>query len=62
MVIALTSRFTLDKEDTVIRKALARRAELVGAVRLPDTAFKANAHTEVVTDLLIFQKRPKGEE
>jgi N12 class adenine-specific DNA methylase len=62
LVIALTSRYTLDKEDTKIREAIARRADLVGAIRLPDTAFKANAHTEVVTDMLIFQKRPKGQE
>lgn len=57
LVVALTSRFTLDKKETEIREGIARRAELVGAYRLPDTAFKSNAKTEVVTDLLIFQKR-----
>ena len=57
LVVALTSRYTLDAQDTRIREALAARAELVGAVRLPDNAFKENAGTEVVTDLLIFRKR-----
>jgi N12 class adenine-specific DNA methylase len=57
-VIALiTSRYTMDKEDSTVRRHLAERATLLGAVRLPDTAFKANAGTEVTTDILFLQKR-----
>jgi N12 class adenine-specific DNA methylase len=65
-VIALiTSRYTMDKEDSTVRRHLSERATLLGAVRLPNTAFKANAGTEVTTDILFLQKRspetPPGE-
>ena len=49
----ITSHYTLDKKDTAVRSWLARRLDLLAAVRLPETAFKANAGTEVVTDILI---------
>ncbi len=55
----ITSRFTLDKKDSATRNWLARRMELLAAVRLPSTAFKANAGTEVVADILILQKRER---
>lgn len=57
VVAMLTSRYTLDKRSSRVRKYLAERADLVGAVRLPNTAFRANASTEVTTDLLILQRR-----
>ena len=53
----LTSRYTMDARDTSVREYLAQRADLLGAIRLPNNAFKANAGTEVVTDILFFQKR-----
>ena len=53
----ITSRYTMDKQDSTMRRYLADRADLVGAIRLPDTAFKANAGTEVTTDILFLQKR-----
>lgn len=53
----ITSRFTLDKTEDEVRKWLAARADLLAAVRLPDTSFRANAGTEVVTDVLFFRKR-----
>jgi N12 class adenine-specific DNA methylase len=53
----ITSRYTLDKKDSSVRAWLARRLDLLAAVRLPDSAFKANAGTEVVTDILVMQKR-----
>ena len=56
----MTSRYTMDKQDSTIRRYLADRADLVGAIRLPNTAFKANAGTEVTTDILFLQKRPPG--
>lgn len=62
LVVALTSRYTLDKADSRIRQSVSRRADLVAAFRLPETAFQANANTEVVTDLLIFRKRGFSEE
>ncbi len=52
----ITSRYTMDKQDPTIRRYLADRAGLVGAIRLPNTAFKANAGTEVTTDILFLQK------
>ena len=52
-----TSHYTLDKKDTSVRSWLAHRLDLLAAVRLPETAFKANAGTEVVTDILFMQKR-----
>ena len=56
----ITSRYTMDKQDSTIRRYLSDRADLVGAIRLPNTAFKANAGTEVTTDILFFQKRMPG--
>jgi N12 class adenine-specific DNA methylase len=56
----ITSRYTMDKQDSTMRRYLAERADLVGAIRLPNTAFKANAGTEVTTDILFLQKRAPG--
>lgn len=56
-VAFITSRFTLDKQDTRVRAHLAARAELLACVRLPNNAFTRNAGTQVVTDLLILRKR-----
>ena len=57
IVAFVTSRYTMDAKDTTVRKYLAQRAELLGAIRLPNNAFKANAGTEVVTDIIFLQKR-----
>ena len=57
IVAFVTSRYTMDAKDTTVRTYLAQRAELLGAIRLPNDAFKANAGTEVVTDIIILQKR-----
>ncbi len=62
MLALITSRYTMDKQDGTIRRHLAEQADLVAAVRLPNTAFKGNAHTEVVTDILFLKKRRVGEE
>jgi N12 class adenine-specific DNA methylase/adenine-specific DNA methylase len=56
----ITSHYTMDKQDQTIRRYLAERGDLLGAIRLPDTAFKANAGTEVTTDILFLQKREPG--
>ena len=56
VVAFVTSRFTMDAKDSSTRKYLAQRADLLGAVRLPSNAFKANAGTEVVSDILFLQK------
>ena len=56
VVAFVTSRFTMDSKDSTARKYLAQRADLLGAVRLPNDAFKANAGTEVVSDILFLQK------
>jgi hypothetical protein len=56
----ITSRYTMDKQDSTMRRYLAERADLAGAIRLPNTAFKANAGTEVTTDILFLQKRAPG--
>ena len=53
----VTSRYTMDAKDSTVREYLAKRGDLLGAVRLPNNAFKANAGTEVVSDILFFQKR-----
>lgn len=55
--IMVVSRYLMDKEDTEARAYLAKHMRLLGAVRLPDTAFQENANTEVVTDILFLQKR-----
>lgn len=60
VMAVVTSRYTMDKQDSTIRRALADRADLIGAIRLPNTAFKANAGTEVTTDILFLQKRKPG--
>lgn len=56
MVAVITTKGTLDKANPTIRKYLAERAELVGAVRLPNTAFKDNAGTEVTADILFCRR------
>jgi N12 class adenine-specific DNA methylase len=56
----ITSRFTLDKKDSGLRKYLFERADLIGAVRLPNTAFKEIANTDVTTDLIVLRKRHEG--
>lgn len=55
----VTSKGTMDKENTAVRKYIAQRADLLGAVRLPDNTFKGNAGTEVTSDILILQKRDR---
>jgi N12 class adenine-specific DNA methylase len=57
LIALITSRYTLDKEDSTVRRHLADESILLGAVRLPNTTFKANAGTEVTTDILFLQKR-----
>ena len=57
IVAFLTSRYTMDSKDSAVRQYLAQRADLLGAIRLPNNAFKANAGTEVVSDILFLQKR-----
>lgn len=57
LVAVITSKGTLDKLNPTVRRYLAERAELVGAIRLPNAAFKKSANTEVVTDILFFHKR-----
>ena len=53
----VTSRYTMDSKDSTVRKYLAERADLLGAIRLPNNAFKANAGTDVVADIIFLQKR-----
>ena len=59
IVAFITTKGTLDKSNPTIRKYLAERAELIGAIRLPNTAFKDNAGTEVTSDIIFLQKRDK---
>lgn len=59
VVMFLTSKGTMDKTSPEVRKYIAQRAELLGAVRLPDNTFRANAGTEVTSDLIILQKRDR---
>ena len=59
IVAFVTSKGTLDKQNSEVRRYLAQRAELLGAVRLPNTAFKANAGTEVTSDIIFLQKRDR---
>jgi hypothetical protein len=56
----ITSRYTMDKQNDTIRRHLAEHADLLGAIRLPNTAFKSNAGTEVTTDILFLRKRTPG--
>ena len=58
IVMFITSSYTMNSKDSTVRRYIMQRADLLGAIRLPDTAFKANAGTEVVTDILILKKRP----
>ena len=60
VVAFVTSRYTMDAQNPSVRKYLAQRADLLGAIRLPNTAFKANAGTEVVSDILFLQKRDRA--
>ena len=55
----ITSKGTMDKENPAVRKYIAQRADLLGAIRLPNNTFKGNAGTEVVSDILILQKRDR---
>ena len=59
VIAFVTSRYTMDKQSTEVRKYIAQRAELLGAIRLPNNAFKANAGTEVVSDIIFLQKRDR---
>ena len=59
IVVFVTSRYTLDSKDSTARKHIAERADLLGAIRLPNNAFKANAGTEVVSDIIFLQKRDR---
>ena len=57
IVAFVTSRYTMDSKNPDARKYLAQRAELLGAIRLPNNAFRANAGTDVVSDIIFLQKR-----
>ena len=59
VIAFVTSRFTMDSKDSSARKYMAERADLLGAIRLPNNAFKANASTEVVSDIIFLQKRDR---
>lgn len=59
IVAFITSKGTMDKENSAVRKYLAQRADLIGAIRLPDNAFKKNAGTEVTSDIIFLQKRDR---
>ena len=59
VIAFVTSRYTMDKQSPEVRKYIAQRAELLGAIRLPNNAFKANAGTEVVSDIIFLQKRDR---
>ena len=59
VVAFVTSRYTMDKQSPEVRKHIAQRADLLGAIRLPNNAFKANAGTEVVSDIIFLQKRDR---
>ena len=59
VVAFVTSRYTMDSKDSTARKHMAERANLLGAIRLPNNAFKANAGTEVVSDIIFLQKRDR---
>ena len=59
VIAFVTSRFTMDSKDSSARKYMAERADLLGAIRLPNNAFKANAGTDVVSDIIFLQKRDR---
>lgn len=62
IVMFITSSYTMNSSDSTVRRYIAKQADLLGAIRLPNTAFKGNAGTEVVTDILILKKRAPGTE
>jgi len=62
LMVFITSRYTMDKVDSRIRKLLNEKSDLIGAIRLPQTAFKQNAGTEVVTDIIFLRKKVPGEQ
>ncbi len=57
MIAVVTTKFTMDKANSIIRKYIAERADFVGAVRLPGIAFKKDAGAEVTSDIIFLQKR-----
>lgn len=59
VVIFITSHFTMDKKNSNVRRYIAQRADLLGAIRLPDNTFTANARTKVTSDILVLQKRER---
>lgn len=59
VIAFITSKGTMDKENSAVRQYLAQRADLIGAIRLPNNAFKANAGTEVTSDIIFLQKRDR---
>ena len=59
VIAFVTSRYTMDSKDSTARKHMAERADLLGAIRLPNNAFKANAGTDVVSDIIFLQKRDR---
>ena len=59
VVAFVTSRYTMDSKDSTARKHMAERADLLGAIRLPNSAFRANAGTDVVSDIIFLQKRDR---
>ena len=60
IVMFITSSYTMNSQDSTVRRYIMQKADLLGAIRLPDTAFKGNAGTEVVTDILILKKRAEN--
>lgn len=60
LVMFITSRYTMDSKSSAVREYIAKKADLIGAIRLPNTAFKSNAKTEVVTDIIILKKRAEN--
>lgn len=62
LIAFITTRGTLDKQYPFLREAVAQQCDLVGAIRLPHTAFRKNANTEVTTDIIILRKRTSGEQ
>ena len=59
VIAFVTSRYTMDKQSSEVRRYIAQRAELLGAIRLPNNAFRANAGTDVVSDIIFLQKRDR---
>ena len=59
LIVFITSRYTMDKRTSTVRKYINERAELLGAIRLPNTAFKESAGTEVVSDIIVLKKRER---